>query len=88
MQVNHSYAYGVAMVLSWLEYSLEAWFLPSTKVAGSAMSCSSSWCLQEQSLVTGLGLLLCVVGEVVRKSAMLTAGTMGGIDLCREYYGE
>jgi len=57
--VNHSYAYGVAMVLSWLEYGLEAWLLPSTK---------------EQSLVTGLGLLLCVVGELVRKSAMLTAG--------------
>ena len=51
--------YGVAMVISWLEHALWLSFLPT---------------LKSLFLVTILGTILCFVGELVRKSAMLEAG--------------
>ena len=59
MQVNHSVQYGVAMVVSWTEHALWLYFLPS---------------LKSFYLVTILGIVFCLVGELVRKSAMLEAG--------------
>ena len=59
MQVNHSVQYGVAMVVSWTEHALWIFFFPS---------------LKSLFLVTFLGTILCLVGEVVRKAAMLEAG--------------
>lgn len=59
MQVNHSVQYGVAMVVSWTEHALWLSFFPS---------------LKSLYLVTILGIVLCLVGEVVRKAAMLEAG--------------
>ena len=51
--------YGVAMVVSWTEHALWIFFSPS---------------LKSLYLVTFLGTILCLVGEVVRKAAMLEAG--------------
>ena len=59
MQVNHSVQYGVAMVVSWTEHALWLYFLPS---------------LKSFYLVTILGIVFCLLGELVRKSAMLEAG--------------
>lgn len=57
--VNHSLQYGVAMAVSWAEHGLELWLAPSLK------ACTS---------LTLAGAALCLVGEVVRKAAMLEAG--------------
>lgn len=58
--INHSYQYGLAMLASWLEYFTWVWLYPSLK---------TSW-----PWVTLVGLIVCLVGEVVRKMAMLQAG--------------
>ena len=47
------------MVVSWTEHALWIFFFPS---------------LKSLFLVTFLGTILCLVGEVVRKAAMLEAG--------------
>ena len=58
--VNHSVPYWVAMTVSWAEHLAWAWVTPSLHVMGGP--------------VTRLGLAVCVLGEVVRKMAMLQAG--------------
>ncbi|KAL4622524.1 protein-S-isoprenylcysteine O-methyltransferase-like [Arapaima gigas] len=58
--LNHSVEYTVAAVSSWVEFTLEMFFLPEMK------QCS---CLS----LAGLFMVLC--GECLRKSAMLTAGS-------------
>jgi len=58
--VNHSVQYGLAMLVSWLELWLELWLLPT------------GW--KNLSLITGVGVVFCLLGETVRKSAMLEAG--------------
>jgi len=57
--VNHSVQYGVAMVVSWTEHALWLSLFPS---------------LKSLYLVTIMGIIFCLVGEVVRKAAMLEAG--------------
>jgi len=57
--VNHSAQYGVAMVVSWIEFGLQVWLLPG---------------LKSQPLITGIGVFMCLVGETVRKAAMIEAG--------------
>lgn len=57
--VNHSAQYGLAMLVSWLELWLGVWLVPGWKY---------------QPLVTGAGVMLCLLGETVRKAAMLEAG--------------
>ena len=47
------------MVVSWTEHALWLYFLPS---------------LKSFYLVTILGIVFCLLGELVRKSAMLEAG--------------
>ncbi|XP_011685089.1 PREDICTED: protein-S-isoprenylcysteine O-methyltransferase [Wasmannia auropunctata] len=56
--LNHSVAYGVAACLSWVEFLIERHYFQEIKVS---------------SPVSYLGLILCISGEVLRKSAMYTA---------------
>nr|CAG4639485.1 EOG090X0CFU [Daphnia magna]SVE83288.1 EOG090X0CFU [Daphnia magna] len=56
--LNHSKAYGIAALVSWVEYWTELWLFPGLK--------KSYW-------ISGIGLFLCIGGEIVRKTAMLTA---------------
>lgn len=57
--LNHSSAYIISAVSSWLEFLAEAYFFPSCK--------KNVW-----SLVVGIVLVIC--GEMIRKLAILTAG--------------
>lgn len=61
--VNHSLAYGLAALASWLEFWLEWYWLLSSR--------SFTWQLRALSL---LGLAVCLLGELVRKLAMFHAG--------------
>nr|SVE74831.1 EOG090X0CFU [Daphnia carinata] len=56
--LNHSKAYGIAALVSWVEYWTELWLFPGLK--------KNYW-------ISGIGLFLCIGGEIVRKTAMLTA---------------
>lgn len=58
--LNHSKEYGFAAMCSWLEFMLERYYCPQTK---------------EMWWISGIGLVLCIGGEIVRKGAMFTAGT-------------
>ncbi len=58
--LNHSAAYNAAAVASWVEFFAEVYFLGDFK--------SGLWA------VSVLGLVICAVGEVLRKSAMVQAG--------------
>eukprot|EP00088_Acartia_fossae_P040843 TRINITY_DN4257_c3_g1_i2.p1 TRINITY_DN4257_c3_g1~~TRINITY_DN4257_c3_g1_i2.p1 ORF type:complete len:287 (-),score=21.67 TRINITY_DN4257_c3_g1_i2:902-1762(-) len=57
--VNHSVAYAVAAVSSWVEHGLLLYFVPSLK---------HHW------FITYAGLAVCIVGEMIRKLAMFHAG--------------
>jgi protein-S-isoprenylcysteine O-methyltransferase len=57
--VNHSVAYAVAAVSSWLEHGLLLYFVPS---------------LKQYRVISLAGLAVCCVGEVIRKLAMFHAG--------------
>ena len=59
--VNHSVAYWAAMLASWLEHGAWLWWGGAGAGAGAG-------------LVTWLGLLCCLLGEALRKTAMLQAG--------------
>lgn len=56
--LNHSVAYGVAACSSWIEFMIERYYFSELKRA---------------SLVSYFGLMLCILGEILRKSAMFTA---------------
>ena len=58
--VNHSLQYWAAMLASWLEFVAINFFFPQLKAS--------------LGLVTYTGLLVCLVGEIIRKLAMLHAG--------------
>lgn len=58
--INHSWEYGLAMLVSWFEFMLEALFFPTIKV---------------NLYVRFLGLFLVMFGEIFRKLAMYTCGT-------------
>ena len=58
--VNHSVQYWGAMLVSWVEYFTINFFFPQLKPS--------------LTLVTFTGLLLCLLGELTRKLAMLHAG--------------
>ncbi|KAL6732879.1 hypothetical protein Aduo_003592 [Ancylostoma duodenale] len=57
--LNHSVAYWVAACASWVEFFLEVYFTPFLKVYWISM----------------LGFLMCLCGEILRKLAMLHAGS-------------
>ena len=58
--IDHSIAYAVAMVASLLEYAIEYYYIPWIK---------TYW------LISVIGLLMTVSGELLRKVAMVTAGS-------------
>lgn len=58
--LNHSQEYGIAATISWMEYLIECNFFASIKTI---------------KLIRNLGLIVCVIGEIIRKSAMFTAGS-------------
>ena len=58
--LNHSREYGIAAVVSWVEYLVEYIIYPDMK---------------SLSLFSLLGLILVVGGELMRKAAMITAGS-------------
>ncbi|XP_064642388.1 protein-S-isoprenylcysteine O-methyltransferase-like [Lineus longissimus] len=58
--LNHSAAYQIAAVASWLEYLIEWYLLPG---------------LKHYSFISITGLIMVVLGEALRKGAMFTAGT-------------
>lgn len=58
--LNHSKEYGIAAFGSWVEFAIEWYFFPS---------------LKEKRWISAIGLVLCIGGEWIRKSAMFTAGT-------------
>ncbi|EDV39176.1 uncharacterized protein Dana_GF24629 [Drosophila ananassae] len=57
--LNHSVHYGLAAAASWIEFSLELYFLPEFK---------------RFSYIWLLGIGMCFFGELVRKAAIITAG--------------
>lgn len=58
--INHSWEYGMAMLVSWIEYGIELMLFPSLKT---------------NLYIRLLGLFLVIFGEFFRKLAMYTAGT-------------
>ena len=58
--LNHSKEYGIAAVASWVEYLVEYMIYPDMKTP---------------SLISLVGLILVVGGELMRKVAMITAGS-------------
>ncbi|CAH0585431.1 unnamed protein product [Chrysodeixis includens] len=58
--LNHSLQYGLAAVASWIEWAIEYYFFPNMK--------SYFW-------VSFVGVAMCTMGELLRKSAMFTAKT-------------
>lgn len=57
--LNHSVHYGLAAAASWIEFSLEVYYLPQFKRYG---------------YIWVAGVVLCLLGEMVRKAAIITAG--------------
>nr|CAG4638704.1 EOG090X0CFU [Cyclestheria hislopi] len=58
--LNHSKAYGIAATMSWLEFFIELLVFPYLKTL--------NW-------ISYVGIMICLGGEVIRKTAMLTAGS-------------
>lgn len=58
--INHSKEYGVAAIVSWLEYWIEMYFFPG---------------LKSLHFISISGALLVVFGEALRKVSMITAGS-------------
>lgn len=63
--LNHSVAYGAAMVAAWVEFALEAWLLPGLKSNGSTITIAM--------FVTGA--LMVLGGQAIRTLAMWTCGS-------------
>lgn len=58
--INHSVQYSIAAFASWVEFFVESYFFPEMK---------------KTYLVSDIGLVICIVGELLRKAAMLTASS-------------
>lgn len=56
--LNHSISYGIAACSSWIEFFVERYYFPDMKMA---------------SFFSYVGLILSILGELLRKSAMFTA---------------
>ena len=57
--LNHSPQYWIAAIASWAEHLVELYFFPSLKLA---------------TYIYGLGIAVCLAGEILRKTAMFHAG--------------
>lgn len=58
--LNHSVAYIIAAISSWLEFLVELYLWPT---------------LKENFLILLIGILVCIGGEILRKLAIITANT-------------
>ncbi|XP_074041636.1 isoprenylcysteine carboxylmethyltransferase ste14 isoform X2 [Leptinotarsa decemlineata] len=58
--INHSPQYIIAAMSSWIEFLIECYIFPGMK--------QINW-------LSNIGLLMCILGEILRKVAMLTAGS-------------
>lgn len=58
--INHSREYGIAAIVSWIEYTVEFYFFPQMKSI---------------QIIGIVGTLMVVFGELLRKVAMFTAGS-------------
>ncbi|KAB0797995.1 hypothetical protein PPYR_08988 [Photinus pyralis] len=58
--INHSVQYTIAALTSWVEFFVEAYFFPDLK--------TKFW-------LSHIGLVVCIIGELLRKAAMLTASS-------------
>lgn len=58
--INHSREYCLAAIGSWIEFSIECYLFSQMKTI---------------KIISYFGLLLCLFGEVIRKLAMITAGS-------------
>lgn len=58
--LNHSYTYAAALSVSWVEYFIEIYFFPE---------------LKDMFTISAIGVVFCVFGETLRKTAMITANT-------------
>lgn len=58
--LNHSPQYFLAIITSWIEFGLECWWFPN---------------LKKTTPIIYFGLTICIFGEFLRKSAMITAST-------------
>jgi protein-S-isoprenylcysteine O-methyltransferase len=56
--LNHSLQYEIAAVSSWIEFFVEVYYFPQMK---------------KYKMIWIVGSLICFLGEVLRKTAMLTA---------------
>ncbi|XP_043919515.1 protein-S-isoprenylcysteine O-methyltransferase [Protopterus annectens] len=58
--LNHSFEYTVAAISSWVEFTVEKFMFPEVK---------------QMTLVSVIGLVMVIIGEGLRKAAMVTAGS-------------
>ncbi|EEB15925.1 protein-S-isoprenylcysteine O-methyltransferase, putative [Pediculus humanus corporis] len=58
--INHSVPYNIAAIASWIEFFTEIYFLPG---------------LKRYNFLACIGFILCIVGEGLRKTAMITGST-------------
>jgi protein-S-isoprenylcysteine O-methyltransferase len=58
--INHSPQYTIAAVTSWVEFFIESYFFPG---------------LKEVYWISNVGICICIFGEILRKTAILTAGS-------------
>lgn len=58
--VNHSLAYIIAAVTSWIEFCVEVYFWP---------------CLKQNTWLLIFGIVVCIACEILRKLAIITANT-------------
>lgn len=83
--LNHSKQYIIAAVASWIEWSIEFYFWPGKPnrhiITQDYFSANSNfffcvWTpagLKEWFSISFIGLLVCILGEMLRKGAMVTA---------------
>jgi protein-S-isoprenylcysteine O-methyltransferase len=79
--MNHSLQYELAAIISWIEFFTEVYFYPG--VCNTYCFCTFNahstiyvlFCLEMKSYKSLwlLGSLICLLGEILRKTAMLTA---------------
>jgi len=82
--INHSKEYTVAAIASWIEFWVERFTFPGLKLAGFQLGAGggggdgggeATWWMYGACILSGLGLVLVLVGQACRSGAMWTAGS-------------
>lgn len=73
--INHSPQYTVAAMTSWVEFFIETYFFPGRVKVGLIVTDLGVSGLKEQTWLSNIGLLVCILGDLLRKTAILTAGS-------------